>query len=223
SVYGFVSVGEARIKAEPAATRAMALDPMLAESHFAMALFAYYLTENWTGAEPHFVETLRIQPRSSMAQAYLGLFLSSCHRFDEASARIAEAIALEPLAPFAHAVGALAMYVARRYDEAIELGERSLTLHPDFALGLWAVGVASGKLGRFDRAVAALERIVSISGRAPVFLSLLGLTYARAGRRADALALIDELETRAASEFVSPAERMTICVGLGDHDDIHAA
>jgi hypothetical protein len=64
---------------------------------------------------------------------------------------------------------------------------------------------------------------VSISNRAPVFLSLLGLTYARAGRRADAIALIDELERRAATEFVSPAERMTICVGLGDHDEIYSS
>jgi TolB-like protein/tetratricopeptide (TPR) repeat protein/tRNA A-37 threonylcarbamoyl transferase component Bud32 len=223
SVYGFVSVGEARAKAEPAAIRAMALDAQLAESHFAMALFAYYLTGNWTDAERHFRETLRIQPRSSMAQAYFGLFLSSCHRFDESASRVAEATALEPLAPFAHAVGALSMYVAGRHEQAVALGERALTLHPDFALGLWAVGVASGKLGRFDRAIGALERIVSISGRAPVFLSLLGLTYARAGRRSDALALVDELETRAASEFVSPAERMTICVGLGDPGEIYAS
>ena len=223
SVYGFVSVGEARAKAEPAATRAMALDSQLAESHFAMALFAYYLTTNWTDAERHFEETVRLQPRSSMAQAYFGLFLSSCHRFDESAAKIAEATALEPLAPFAHAVGALSMYVAGRYAHAVALGDRALALHPDFALGLWAVGVASGKLGQFDRAIGALERIVSISNRAPVFLSLLGLTYARAGRRADALALIDELAHRRATELVSPAERMTICVGLGDPEDVYAS
>jgi tetratricopeptide (TPR) repeat protein len=201
----------------------MALDSQLAESHFAMALFAYYLTTNWTDAERHFQETVRLQPRSSMAQAYFGLFLSSCHRFDESAAKIAEATALEPLAPFAHAVGALSMYVAGRYAHAVALGDRALALHPDFALGLWAVGVASGKLGQFDRAIGALERIVSISNRAPVFLSLLGLTYARAGRRADALALIDELAHRRATELVSPAERMTICVGLGDPEDVYTS
>jgi TolB-like protein/tetratricopeptide (TPR) repeat protein/predicted Ser/Thr protein kinase len=218
--YGYISPAEGRSKAQESARRAMALDPALAESHFAMALSTFWAAEDWHLAEPHFTRALEIQPRSSMAHVYYGLYLASRHRFAEAATHTFEAAALDTLAPFVHGIGALGMHVSRRYDEAVRLAERSLELHPDFALGLWTLGLACCRMGQFERATAVLLRVMVLSNRAPIFVGLLGLTYGRAGRRAEAMALVEELEKRSATEYVTPTALLMIQVGLRDREKV---
>src|SRR5439155_25260267 len=53
--YGYISPAEGRAKGHESATRAMTLDPGLAESHFAMALSVFWAGEDWHNAEPHFL------------------------------------------------------------------------------------------------------------------------------------------------------------------------
>jgi serine/threonine protein kinase/Tfp pilus assembly protein PilF len=218
--YGYIPPSEGRSKAQELARRAMALDPGLAESHFAMALCTFWAGEDWPDAEPHFTRALEIQPRSSMAHVYYGLYLASRHRFAEAATHTFEAAGLDTLSPFVHGIGALGMHVARRYDEAVSLAERSLELHPDFALGLWTLGLACCRVGQFERATAVLQRVMVLSNRAPIFVGLVGLTCGRAGRGAEAIALAEELETRSATEYVTPTALLMIRVGLRDRDKI---
>ena len=113
----------------------MELDPALAESHFAMARCTFWLGEEWTRAEPYFRRALEIQPRSSIAHVYYGLYLACRHEFAAAGTHVVEATSLDSLAPFIHGIGALSLYVARRYEDALRLAERALELHSDFALG----------------------------------------------------------------------------------------
>jgi hypothetical protein len=82
------------------------------------------------------------------------------------------------------------------------------------------MALALGRLGRHDRAIELLERTVLLSARAPVFVGLLGLGHAAAGHRSEALALLDELRSRSAREFVLPLAPLMIQVGLGDVDGI---
>jgi tetratricopeptide (TPR) repeat protein len=219
--YGFAPLAEARAAAEPAAARAMVLDPLLGESHFAMALCTFFLNEPWETAEEHFIKAVEAQPRAAMSHVFYGLFLALRHRFDDAGARVLEAITLDPLSPFAHGIGSLAMFFARRYDEAIRLGQRALELHPDFALALRSLGLAYSRLGRHDRSIPLLEKTVSQSQRSPLFVGLLGLGHAAAGNTNDALTLLDELRARSTREYVVPTAPLAIQVGLGNRQDIY--
>ncbi len=220
--YGFAPVHETKAKAESAVARAMAHGPSLAESRFAMALYAQHFTEAWETAEPHFQSAIELQPRGAIWQVHYGLFLAARHRFDEAQARVREALTLDPLSPLVYGLAARAMYVARRYNEAIQLGERALELHPDFANGLMTLGLVHSRLGHHDRAISLFEKIVSLSGRAPVFVTALGLALAVAGKTSDARALLDELRTRSAHEYVPPNLLCLIHFGLGDRDNFYA-
>ena len=212
---------EVKAKAEAAAARAIALDPSLAESQFAMALYTVWLADAWEAADPHFKSAIELQPQAAISHVYYGNFLAARHRFDEARARVDEAKTLDPLSPFVHAVGAQVMYMARRYEDAIRLGERALELHPDFALALWSLGITYGRLGLHDRAIELFEKVVSLSARAPFFVGMLGRGLALAGKTADALALLDELRTRGAHEYVPPTARAYIQLGLGHRDDFY--
>jgi hypothetical protein len=82
------------------------------------------------------------------------------------------------------------------------------------------MALALGRLGQHERAIELLERTVLLSARAPVFVGLLGLGHAVAGRRAEATALLNELRSRSAREFVLPLAPLMIDVGLGNLDGI---
>jgi hypothetical protein len=63
---------------------------------------------------------------------------------------------------------------------------------------------------------------VSLSGRAPTFIGLLELGLAAAGKTSDAHALLDELQTRSAHEYVPRNMPGLIHFGLGHRDDLYA-
>jgi serine/threonine protein kinase/tetratricopeptide (TPR) repeat protein len=222
-LYGYVAPSEGRAKAEASAKRVMALDPGLAESHFAMALFTLYLTDGWPEAEPYFRRALEIHPRFALAHSYYGMFLAARHRFEEARAHALEGMTLDSLSPFAHAMAARTLYVARQYDEALRYGERALELHPDFALALWTTGLIYCRLGRFDPAIDVLQRVMLLSNRAPWLVGFVAFANALAGRRTEALAFVDEIDARSSTDFVPPITSVMIWLGLGDRDRTYEA
>jgi serine/threonine protein kinase/tetratricopeptide (TPR) repeat protein len=218
--WGYVSADEARERTETAARRALELEPMLAEAHFSMALYRFWLTDDWPDAEPHFERAIELNPRSSMMLVYFADFLSLRHRFDDAARYLERALDIDRLSPFTCGLGALALYQCRRYDAAVDLAERALSLHPEFALGLYALGVVEGQLGRYDRSIDALSRLLAATSRASVVIGMLGYAYALAGRTHEAQLLLDELRDRAVRQYVDPIAASLVYVGLGDLDNV---
>ena len=218
--WGYVSAEEARERTETAARRALELEPMLAEAHFSMALYRFWLTDDWPDAEPHFERAIELNPRSSMMLVYFADFLSLRHRFDDAVPYLERALDIDRLSPFTCGLGALALFQCRRYDAAVDLAERALSLHPEFALGLYALGVVEGQLGRYDRSIDAFSRLLAVTSRASVVIGMLGYGYALAGRTHEAQLLLDELRDRAVRQYVDPIGALLVYVGLGDLDSV---
>ena len=215
-VYGWVSAREGKAPAQAAMTRAVALAPSLWEVHFSQGFHAFYFERAWREAGPHFEKALAINPRSSLAQAYMGLFMATARREEGAITHATLACRLDPLSPFIHALAALALDLLGRFDEAERTARQSLELQPDYLAALWPRGMALCGLGRSDEAVAVLERAATLS-RAPIFLGMLGLALGRAGRVDGATRLLQELEDRASrGEYVPAFSQLSIQVGLGD-------
>jgi serine/threonine protein kinase/tetratricopeptide (TPR) repeat protein len=181
-------------RAEQSATRALALDPDLAEAHFAMALYTYYCTSEWIDADRHWQRAIELQPHLAMAHGYYAVFLAVCHRFADAATAITRANDTDPLSPFVQSLTAMASYASRRYLEARRLAERALELHPGFPLAMWLLAISCSRLGDHAHAIELFEQLVSTTRRSPVFLGLLGFVYARAGRIDQAEAVVAELE-----------------------------
>jgi tetratricopeptide (TPR) repeat protein len=194
--YGYERPADARLKALPAAKRALGLDPLLAESHCAMAICSLWLGDDWPDAEHHFRRAIEIEPNLVTAQAYLSFHLSLCRRPDEARVQGDRATEVDSLAPFAHAACAAGFQITEHYEEALRFAARALELHPEFALALWVTVLSQCRLGRFERAIETAEWLVSLSNRAPIFVGLLGHTYGAANRRTEALACTEELQAR---------------------------
>jgi len=214
--YGYGQPAEARQHAVPAAARALELDPMLAESHCAMAICTLWLGDDWPDADGHFRRAVEIQTNLVTAQAYRSFLLSARHRPEEARAQADHATQVDSLAPFAHAATAAGFQITGHYQDAIRFAARALELHPEVALALWVTSLSHCRLGQFDRAIETAERLLTLSDRAPIFVGLLGYVHAAAGRTDQALACAGELQSRSAHEYVVPTADLLIWIGLGD-------
>jgi serine/threonine protein kinase/tetratricopeptide (TPR) repeat protein len=219
-VYGWISNEEGKPPAHDAMTQAMALAPSLSEANFSRGFYIFYFERAWREAEPHFQKAIAINPRSSLAQGYYGLFLATAKRAEDSVAHTKISLQLDPLSAFIHGLAGPSLYSLGRYDEAVAATQKALELQPDYLLAVWFLGLALGGLERYDEAIVALERTVALS-RAPIFLSGLGFVYARAGRLDDATRLLRELEDRSSrGEYIPSFAPLSIHVGLGDLPEI---
>ena len=70
----------------------------------------------------------------------------------------------------------------------------------------------------FPEALAAAGQAVNISGRAVYAVAVQGWVYARSGDSARAIELLQELERRSATEYVSPSNFALLHIGLGQNE-----
>lgn len=215
-VYGWISAEEGKPPALAAVTKASALAPELWEVNFSRGFYTLYFVSNWRESGPHFQRAIDINPRSSIAQAYFGIFLAMDRRPEEAIAHATLASELDPLSPFIHGLAASVYHVIKRPEMAFRYARQSLKLQPDFLFGLWMQGLALCSLSSNEEAIETLEKVLVIS-RAPMFMGLLGAAYARAGRADDAIRLLNELEERSSrGEFVPACTILPTHAGLGE-------
>ncbi len=221
--YGFVTAGQGRAPAHAAVAEAVRLAPSSWEVIFSRGVHTFYFDPNWRGAEADLRKAVAINPRSSLAQAYLALFLAVADRREESFKRAAMATQLDPLSPFVRSLIAGVLNVANDFAGGERETRRALDLQPDYIFALWCRGFSLSNLNRQDEAVLCFERAAAIS-RAPFYVGTLGFGYARAGRTEDAHRLLRELEERARQgEDVAAFLPLTIHVGLGDVDAIRRA
>jgi eukaryotic-like serine/threonine-protein kinase len=190
---------------EPAAQRALQLDPLLAEAHAAMGVVAAR-DRKWNEAEAAFRRAVALNPSlSSVRMNFVMSTLWPEGRVDEALAEVQAASRADPLSPDVQRLMAYLLISAGRYDESIEVGRRALQAEPDhpharqqFARALFLKGERAEAIRRFEQL-------------GPGSHNFRGYAYAATGRRADAEAIAVERR-----DF--PAALVLIHAGLGDKD-----
>ena len=194
----------------------MTLGPSLWEVNFSRGFYAFYFERVWREAGPYFEKAIAINPRSSLARAYYGIFLATEGRAEDAVSQTMLACQMDPLSPFIYGLTSLSLFTLTRFDSAERMAYQALELQPGYLLGLWSHALALCGLGRNEEAIGALERAVTMS-RAPIFVGALGLACARAGRLDDATRLLHELEDRSSrGEYIPAFALLSIHVGQGD-------
>lgn len=166
---------EALAEARGSATRALELDPSLAEAEAAMA-YVLQAEWDWQGAATHFQRALEIKPEYAAAKRrYAGLLLQ-LGRTDEALKLAREAFGEDPYDRGAIPGIGLYLYLAGRYDEAIrfldeQVGENDMQgarHNLGDALAEAAVNAPiSERKSLFERALAQAARVTSIERKLP--------------------------------------------------------
>ncbi len=217
-IYGFVRPSVAFEKARTAAERALANDDELAEGHLSLALVKLIHDWDWGEGERMLLRSLVLNPNNAIAHSWHALLLVGTGRGDAADKVRELAQNLDPLSAYVNAIAGFVLVMQGRPEEAIRECNKALELDPGYLVALYSIGCAYTRVGRHEEAIQAHARAVAITEGAPFYLGFLGSAYAAAGRDEEARRVLDELEKRPATEYVTPLSLAWILGGLGETD-----
>lgn len=211
-VWGGHSPRETLSDAKAAATKALELDPSLAEAHFSLAQTLEY-DWNWPEAEKEYRLALKLNPNYADAHLQYGRFVQALRRNDEAMTQMNDAIELDPFSVKTRVVVAYVTYASRQYDLAVKQFE---SLGDDFGL-IWAYREKE----MYPEAIAAWQRSQlshRSQRRCPYCFATLAGIYGFEGRKREAQALIGEMKETAQHRYVSGFFFAEAYLGLGEKD-----
>jgi TolB-like protein/DNA-binding winged helix-turn-helix (wHTH) protein len=205
-------------RARDAATKALELDPSLAEAHTSLAYYNLYHAWKWTEAENEFKKAIELNPNYATAHDWYSYYLMAMGRFDEAWKEVNRAHELDPLSVTISTDIGFNYYYRHNYDEAINQLRATLSVSPTFPLAhLWLGRTYQQKkmyaeaIDEFNKTDAALPGwVVTIAG--------MGHAYGEWGHQADAKEELIRLNQMAREKYVTPYGVALVYAGLGDKD-----
>jgi tetratricopeptide (TPR) repeat protein len=204
-------------RAREAATKALAIDPLLAEAHNGMGS-VYYNSWNWKDAETEMNKAIELNPGWSLVHDYYATVLRRLGRADEATAHALRALELDPLSMLANSVIGDVYLNARRYDLAIAQYKKALDLHPNDATVQSTLGLAYLCSHMYDQAIEAIQKSVALDGMPPGISPDLAYAYALMGKTDAARQILRNLLALAQQERVSPGYIAIISAALGERE-----
>jgi adenylate cyclase len=206
-------------QAKEAATRAVALDPMLAEVHCSLACSYQFHDWKWTEAEGEYLRALELNPRYLQnLDWYAWLYLACTQgRFDEGIALTNRAVEYDPLSAYAHAILAFICVAAGRTNEAVRAAKSARELEESFFAYL-ALQNALRSTRQFEEAAAAGEMALALSGRHVWAMSVQARIFADWEKFAEAKAIYAEQVARAAREYIPHAHLAMAASAAGELD-----
>jgi tetratricopeptide (TPR) repeat protein len=215
------SARESYLQARPAAGKALALEPTLAEAHSALAMVNLYYDWDWAAAEREFKRAIALNPGHTTTRVRYGLALAWFQRFDDARSEIARGLEVDPVDPFLTAGMGQILNYERRYDQAMGEYRKALAFNPNFFQTHLVIGLLYLQTGAYDKAIAALKKAIEFSG-GPQVKAALANAYAVSGQTREAKKILAELTDRSRQTYAPPFDVALAYVGLGDHDQAFA-
>ena len=211
------AVGKARV----AVTRALQLDPDLAEAHAALGLVRFYFEWDWAGADAEFRRALALNPGSRSVHEDYGFFLTSMGRLDDGLAQSREAAILDPLSVGPVHDMAINALVRGDYEQAATGFRHAIDIDPNWTWGYIKLARTLAIQKKCKEALAQAEiaerRIAG--GVAPLSWSWLGATYAICSDTARARQKLDELHALEKKQYVDPVTFAEIHSAFGAMDE----
>ncbi len=217
--YRIVPVAEGMARAKEYARKALELDEGLAEAHASLGWVLFIHDREWQESIVHFKRAVALNPTYATAHQWYTFPLVALGHFDQAVAEAQAAVDLDPASVSARRSRAGVSYYARRYDEALSHGERALAMNPTSEESHRGMGFAHLALGNGSDAEAAFREGLLNTPDSPYSVAGLGAALHQQGRTSEARELIQRLEERAKTAYVSTAAFVQIHAALGDVDE----
>ncbi|MEW5983624.1 MAG: tetratricopeptide repeat protein [Acidobacteriota bacterium] len=213
--YGVLGPAEVWTKAASSAASAVMLDPGSVEGHTSLAHTKSTQDWDWHGAEQEFLCAIGLDPRYATAHHWYAMScLAPLGRLDEALEQMLLAQSLDPVSSIIARDVAVVHHYRRDFDAALDQCDHTIELNPHFSAAYWTLGLIQEQRKDFDEAEAAFQRASHLSPQSPRMKAALARIYALTGRRKAALAVLAELETLAATRYVSPFDFASIHFAL---------
>ncbi len=217
---GYGPVDETLPKAEEAATKALGIDPNLAEAYTSLAFIKVYKLD-WSGALAADRKAIELNPSFLVGHGYYSIILRMMGRLDEALIEARKALELDPLGRFANLiVMANVLYCRREYDKAIEHLQKMREFDPDYTAIAGLLGDCYLQESQFDKAIAEYQKTLDPSkGKADLSLSDLACAYAKSGRREEAVRILNDYKELSKNQYIPAYSMVQIYLALGENDE----
>ncbi len=165
SSYGIgITPKQARVLADEASRKALALDDSLPEAHLARG-GALSMAWRWDEAEQEFRRALELNPNSAGAHYFYAFsFLVPEKRIDQALEEFRIALSLDPLSSIVNTNYATVLMVARRYPESLAQYQKTLERDPTFGPAHYKLSQLYATTGQFAEAVSEFRKYKDIPG-----------------------------------------------------------
>jgi len=206
-------------KAHVAATKALELDPTIAEGHAELGLAEFYYDWDWARSEQEFRRAIELNPNYATAHQWYSYYLSAMGRFPEAVEEARKAQQIDPLSLSINTTLAGRYRDAGQYAEAINFSQRTLEMDPNFVTAHIALGATYEAEGNWTQAILEYQKAIELSQSSPPALAALGCAYGYAGNRDGARNVLTSLQEASRRHYVSAFDMATVYAGLGDKDN----
>jgi TolB-like protein/DNA-binding winged helix-turn-helix (wHTH) protein/Tfp pilus assembly protein PilF len=197
-----------------AAMKALQLDDNLAETHVSLGAIRFLYDWDWPQAEKEFTQAVKLNPNSSDAHLWRGVFLAQMGRSEEGISEIKLAESLDPLSLAVHVNAGWVYYLARRDEQAVQEWRKILDIDPHFTVthaSIWIAYLKQAEMGTVlhppSSGDADALQLAAITGRQAV-----------SGNRGEAERLLSRLDSISKRHYVCPYEMATAHAILGNKD-----
>ena len=168
NILGVYTPRESFPQAREAATRAIQLDPSLAEAHAALGMEKSHYEFDFPGAEREFLKALEVNPNSPYAHLfYSNCFLMPMGRKAQAIAENKRAMEIDPLSlPINNFMGMTYMFAGDN-ENAYRQFRRTIAMDPSFPLAHQYFSWLLIAMGRYEESIKEYEKSSVLSGASP--------------------------------------------------------
>jgi TolB-like protein/DNA-binding winged helix-turn-helix (wHTH) protein len=210
-------------RARDAATKALELDPSLAEAHTSLAYYNFYHAWNWPEAENEFKKAIELNPNYATAHDWYSYYLMAMGRFDDAWKEVNRAHELDPLSVAISTDIGFNHYYQQNYDAAISQLRATLAVSPKFPLAHLWLGRAYQQKKMYPEAIDEFNKTDDALPGWVVTIAGMGHAYGEWGHQAEAKQVLVRLNQMAREKYVTPYGVALVYAGLGDKDQAFAA
>ncbi len=159
-----IKYSDVKAQAEEAVTKALALDPNLAEAHASFGFYKHNFLKDYKGAEREYKRAIELNPKYVPAHHFYAMMLLRTGRLDEGLAERRRAYELEPFSHHYSGTLGRTLIDARQYNAAIILLQKALELDSYNAGAWYFLGVAYIFVNKFEDATHAWDRWAELAG-----------------------------------------------------------
>jgi TolB-like protein/DNA-binding winged helix-turn-helix (wHTH) protein len=168
NIMGAYSPEESLPKAKVAATKALALNPSLAEAHAALAMAISHYEFDFAGAQKEFLRAIELNPNFAIAHMQYSLsYLAPMGRMAEAVAENKKALELDPLSVSINNLMAMTYMLAGDYEKSEQQYRYTIAMDPNFPLGHIYFSFLLKITGRYEEGITENEKGEVLLGSSP--------------------------------------------------------
>ena len=208
-------------QAKIAADKAISIDSSICEPYTSLGFYYGYYEWNFDESKKNFQKAIELNPRYTIGHYWYGmLYLCWIARdFAEAKKEGWAAIKLEPFSAIAHGMQTVIYYSSRDYEEAVRIGQIAIDLDANSYLVYKMTALAYIGMNRIHEAIDMIQQTLRTSNRFQWSLYDLMWAYYHLGDKAAIKELIEEVDARAAKEYLSPYNRALAAAWVDDLDE----